>query len=810
MNISAFLPGAGKRPVFLDGGFGTMLQARGLEAGAAPEDWNVTRPDQVLAIHREYLDAGAEIICTNTFGANPLKYHGKRRLSEVISAGVALARKAVDGKGLVALDIGPSGRLLQPSGDLGFERAYDAFASSVKTGAEAGADIVIIETMGDTMELKAAVLAAKENCRLPVFASVALGENGKLLTGGDVECVATLLDSLGVDAMGFNCGLGPDRLLEHVQRLAELTDMPIIAKANAGMPEIVDGKTVFTVTPEVFAAHAVRLASAGAAIIGGCCGTTPAHIAAVKQALTGAVTIPRKITPRTVVSGGCGTVELVSGGGLIIGERINPTGKKRLQEAYRNGDTAHVLREAVGQTEAGAVILDVNCGVPGIDEAATLDATVSAVQAVVTVPLQIDTADPNALERALRHVNGKALVNSVNGKRESMDAVFPLVKKYGGTVVALCLDENGIPATADGRIAIARRILAEGEKYGLSAHDFVFDALTLAVSADAQAAQVTLETVKRLTGELKVNTVLGVSNVSFGLPDRGALNNAMYALAKRAGLSAAIANPSVIADQADSDACDVLLGRDPGCAKWIATHKRDTPSVTPPDAANASGDGCAALRLAVKRGLKHDARAEAENLVRNGTDAMSVIQQGIVPALEDVGGGFEAGKVYLPQLLMAADAAGAAFEPVKSAMSAGRGNARADGRRPVVIATVKGDIHDIGKNIVRALLENYGFDVIDLGRDVPPETIVDAATRSGAMMVGLSALMTTTVSAMAETVSLLKSSGLDCRTCVGGAVVTREYAEAIGADFYAKDAMRTVRFAESLTNGSTGKEVMVK
>ena len=778
---------------FLDGALGTMLQSCGLKAGDVPEDWNIVRPEKVLDIHRRYALAGADIVAANTFGANALKYHGRFSVAEVVTAAVELAREAVSPEGLVALDLGPPGRLLKPSGDLGFDRAYDAFAETVRRGAAAGADLVLVETMSDTMELKAAVLAARENSSLPVMATVALGEDGKLLTGADVECVSTLLESLGVEACGFNCGIGPDLMLPFVEKLARVTALPIIVKPNAGLPRVIDGRTVFTVDPETFAGHVVKLAEAGAAYIGGCCGTTPAHIEAAKNALRGMtppVPVPRR--RRTVVSGGATTVELRRGEGLIIGERINPTGKKRLKEAYLKGDSAYILREAVAQIEAGARILDINCGVPGIDEASTLAATVEAVQSVSAAPVQIDTADAKALECALRRVNGKALVNSVNGKRESMDAVFPLVRRYGGTVVALCLDESGIPDTADGRISIARRILAEGSKYGLRAEDFVFDALTLAVSADPDAAKTTLETVRRLNDELGVHTVLGVSNVSFGLPDRPTLNNAMYTLAKKAGLSAAIANPAMIGVTEDAAAFDVLLGRDPNCGRWIARCRQSEAGEVKP----AAGDVLSRLGRSVKRGLRDDSRAAAAEALAQGTDAMKIIESAIIPALEEIGKGFEAGRVFLPQLLMSADAAGAAFDAVRSSLSETSAACRKG--RPVVLATVKGDIHDIGKNIVRALLENYGFDVVDLGRDVAPETIVETARKTDAMMIGLSALMTTTVGAMAETVSLVKASGLDCRTCVGGAVVTQDYADEIGADFYAKDAMRTVRFAESL------------
>ena len=797
----------------LDGGMGTQLQAKGLQAGEVPEDWNVERPEDIAAVHRAYVEAGAQIVYANTFGANRLKYHGRHALDEVIGAAIRVAKRS---GAKVALDVGPTGRLLQPAGDLAFGDAFAAFAEQIRIGAQAGADLVIVETMSDLYELKAAVLAAKESCNLPVYATVALGTDGKLLTGGSVECVATLLESLGVDAYGFNCGLGPDAMLPYLERLACVSTKPLIVKPNAGLPKVVDGKTVFTVGPEAFAGHVEKLIAAGATVVGGCCGTTPAHIARVSRLasqtsrLTSHVSRPEgtrtgDLRQETCVASGVSVVTLSPHEGLIIGERINPTGKKLLKEAFVRGDTAYVLREAVKQLDAGAKILDVNCGVPGIDEAATLEATVRAVQGVVTCPLQVDTANPAALERALRQVNGKALVNSVNGKRESMDAVFPLVKRYGGVIVALCLDETGIPDTAEGRLAIARKILAEGAKYGFAEKDFVFDALTLAVSAQPNAAVVTLETVRRLTEELHVNTVLGVSNVSFGLPNRPALNNAMYTLAKRAGLSAAIANPSLIAESDDVAAMDVLLGRDPNCARWIAANAAVAvkPSV-PGFASSPSVD----LGAAIRRGLKDDARVAAEAAVAAGRETMAIVQEGIVPALEEVGKGFEKGTVFLPQLLMAADAAGEAFAVVKGAMKAvekdvgpeTRGLAGGD-RRPIVIATVKGDIHDIGKNIVRALLENYGFEVIDLGRDVEPAKIVETAAKCGAFLVGLSALMTTTVGAMAETVRRLKAAGLDCRTVVGGAVVTQDYADSIGADFYAKDAMRTVRIAEEVQGG---------
>ena len=792
--------------LILDGGMGTLLQARGLQAGETPEDWNIEHPNDIASIHRAYVAAGAQILYTNTFGANSLKYHGRHSLEDVVQSGLALAKKvkteceSEQHNIKIALDLGPTGKLLKPAGDLSFDDAVSSFANTIKIATSTNdvdirPDIIAIETLGDLGELKAAIIAAKENCNLPIYATVTIGQDGKLLTGGSVECIATLLEAFSIDAYGFNCGLGPDRMLPFVERLAKISSKPIIVKPNAGIPSIEDNRTVFSIGPELFAEHVIRLVQAGASIVGGCCGTTPEHISKLKGALQSQKNfeLPNQDTKKTIVSSGTSTVELKSHKGIIIGERINPTGKKLLKEAYAKGDTAYVLREAVRQIDAGAAILDINCGVPGLDEAALLDATEQVVQGVVTCPIQIDTADPIALERALRHVNGKPLVNSVNGKRKSMDVVFPLVKKYGGVIVALCLDEQGIPMTSDGRLAIAKRILKEGAKYGFEKQDFVFDALTLAVSSNSEAALITLETVKRLTNELGVHTVLGISNVSFGLPNRGALNNTMYALAKRVGLSAAIANPEVIKDEIDSCAEDVLLGRDKNCAKWIEVNStQQSPLMKIERQSNSIP-----LNLCIKRGFKEDARIAATIALSNGKQALELIDSEIVPALEEVGRGFEKGIVYLPQLLMSADAAGEAFTIIRSQLQSTNQEIKSLSK-PIVLATVKGDIHDIGKNIVRALLENYGFDVIDLGRDVAPETIVDVARKTNAILVGLSALMTTTVGAMAETIQQLKAAGLSCRTVVGGAVVTQEYADSIGADFYAKDAMRTVRIAESL------------
>ena len=808
------------RPLFLDGGMGTQLQARGLAAGEIPELWNLSRPDDIRAVHAAYLAAGADVVYSNTFGANPAKYHGDAPLADVIAAGVYLAREAGSGalaaSHLVALDVGPTGRLLQPAGDFSFDAAYDAFAEQIRLGAAAGADLVVVETMGDTYELKAAVLAAKENCNLPVIATVALGEDGTLLTGGDVECVAALLEGLRVDALGFNCGLGPDRMRPYVERLARVVSCPIAVKPNAGMPKVVDGKTVFTVGPEEFAADVAGLVAAGASIVGGCCGTTPAHIAAVTALLRegraparphDAERSRRSATLPCVISSGTHAVEIPLDDTIVIGERINPTGKKRLKAALAEGDTAYVLREAVSQAEAGAAVLDVNTGVPGLDEAAVLDRTVQAVQGVVDLPLQIDTSDPIALDRALRHYNGKALVNSVNGKEESLSAVLPLVAKYGGVVVALALDENGIPPTAEGRLAIARKILARGAEYGLGPNDFVFDALCLAVSADATSANVVLETLRRVRAELGCRTVLGVSNISFGLPGRPHLNAAFYTLAMGAGLSAAIINPLSAEMMAAWRAYRALTGRDRSCENWIA-HASQLPApggaqlaATAPGGAQLVAPEPSAtsspLVAAIRRGLKADAAEAARAELAAGRAPVEVIDGAVVPALEAVGRGFEAKTVFLPQLLMAADAAGAAFEVIRAAL-AKSGDAPTKVKGPIVIATVKGDIHDIGKNIVRALLENYGFKVIDLGRDVAPETVLEAARRENCRLVGLSALMTTTVGFMEETIKLIHAELPGCKVMVGGAVLTAEYAAEIHADFYSRDAMGSVRVAEEI------------
>ena len=797
-----------KGVAFLDGAMGTQLQLKGLQPGEVPELWNLTRPRDVQDIHASYFAAGSDIVYSNTFGASPAKYHGDAPLKDVIAAAIATAKAAAPAGKFVALDVGPTGRLLKPAGDFEFDAAYDSFAEQIRLGTEAGADLITIETINDTYELKAALLAAKENSNLPVIATVSLSEDGKLLTGGDVDCVAALFDALKPDACGFNCGLGPDKLLPFVRRLASRVSIPIVVKANAGMPRVVDGQTCFDVGPADFAKDIAACVEAGAVLVGGCCGTTPEHIRAVTERLSGVAiqraTCDSRPAVPTTISSYSRCVELPLDDSLVIGERINPTGKKKLKEAYKSGDTGYILREAIAQADAGAHILDVNAGVPGIDEPSVLRATVEAIQSVTDVPLQIDTSDPKALEAALRHYNGKAMINSVNAKQEVMDSVFPLVAKYGGVIVALTLDEAGIPATAEGRVALAKRMIDEGAKYGLSKDDFVVDVLCLAVSADANSANVILESLRRVRYELGLRTVLGVSNISFGLPARPLLNATFYTLALEAGLTSAIVNPLSVEMMTAYKSWRALTGRDTSCNDWISsvaegkvggTATPAVPSVqSDSQASRQSVNSLSPLTSSIVHGLRQDAATIAGGLLSSGKAPVEVIDGEIVPALEIVGKGFETGKVFLPQLLMAAEAASSAFEVIRDVLA--KSGTKTELKGPIVIATVKGDIHDIGKNIVRALLENYGFKVIDLGRDVAPETIVETALRENCKLVGLSALMTTTVPFMEETIKQLNEADPSIKTFVGGAVLTAEYAEQIHATWYAKDAMASVRIAE--------------
>ncbi len=788
----------------LDGGLGTLLQERGLHPGEYPEEWNLSHPEVIREIHTAYFDAGSNAVCANTFGANRLRFPSEK-LEQVIRAAVDNARRAAEqSKGsqekFVALDIGSTGRLLKPYGDLDFEEAVSVFAETVRIGVSCGVDFILLETMNDSYETKAALLAVKETCDLPVFVSNAYGEDGKLMTGASPEAMVALLEGMGATALGVNCSLGPEALQGTVDRLLATSSVPVLFKPNAGLPKAVNGTTVYDVSPSDFAEEVGKAVKRGVRIVGGCCGTTPTHIAALTKELqtVKACAVTEKNT--SIISS---YTHIVTFGDrpVLIGERINPTGKKRFKQALKEGDMEYLLREGISQQEKGVHVLDVNVGLPDIDEPALLTEAVCELQGVLDLPLQIDTSDPIAMERALRRYNGKALINSVNGKEISMKAVFPLVKKYGGVVVALTLDEDGIPETADGRVAVARKILAAAQTYGIQKKDIIFDPLAMAVSADEKAAMETLKAVKRIREELGCSVSLGVSNVSFGLPNRDAINSTFFACALENGLSAAIMNPYSVDMCKTYRAYCALHNLDENCGEYIdfcaflPVNVTETASIAV--AEKPKEEQGSDLRYAIVKGLKNQAETCTIAMLDAGVDPMTVIQQEIIPALDAVGQDFEKKTVYLPQLLMSAETAKVAFEQIKVRIPEQK---KEETPFAFVLATVHGDIHDIGKNIVALLMENYGFSVTDLGRDVPPEQIVEATVRLQAPLVGLSALMTTTVPAMEETVRQLRKAAPWCKIVVGGAVLNEEYAKKIGADRYAKDAMETVRYAESLRN----------
>ena len=787
---------SGKQILFFDGAMGTMLQNAGLRPGEAPDIWNATHPDIIQGIHQSYLRAGCHILKTNTFGCNRYKLKntgytpGDLAQLAVSNARAAIQASACPGPHFIALDIGPSGKLLQPLGDLCFDEAYELFREPLLAGEQAGADLVLIETMSDTYELKAAVLAAKENTRLPVFATVTLDQRGKLLTGGDVSCVIALLEGLGVDALGFNCGLGPKELFPFLQEASRQTSLPLILNPNAGLPKEVDGQTVFTVQPEEFSQLMEQAAPYGAWFMGGCCGTTPSHIAALVkrcQALS-----PTALTPKhhTVAASYSKAVFFGNGTATLIGERINPTGKPRLKQALREKNYDYILQEALRQEEQGVHTLDVNAGLPEIDEAVVLPELLKQLQSVTDLPLVIDTADPSAMEQALRYYNGKAIINSVNGKASSMEAIFPLVKRYGGLLIALTLDENGIPENVEGRLEIARRILKRGAQYGIPRHAFLFDPLTMAISAGPENACITLECVRKLKSELHVKTSLGVSNISFGLPRRDILNANFFALALGAGLDAAILNPHASGMMDTWRCCRALLNQDPQCGAYIASYSGQS---TQPNFQSQDQPTENSLFQAVFQGLRQQAQASARQALEHSAP-LEIMESQLIPALNLAGERFEKGSLFLPQLLMCAEAAKSAFEILRTAM----GKAADQSHGTVVLATVQGDVHDIGKNIVKALLENYRFHVIDLGKDVPVQSVVDAAISHQAQLVGLSALMTTTVPNMAATIQALHQQAPGCKVMCGGAVLTADYAQQIGADQYCPDAMVSVRYAQQV------------
>ena len=803
MNFLEFLR---ENVVLLDGGMGTLLQAQGLRPGEHPERWNLTHPEAIVRIHTEYFNAGSNVVCTNTFGANVLKF-SEEELEKIVAAAVTNAKTAREasvspGEKFVALDLGPSGKLLKPLGDLEFEDAVEVFAKTVRLGVKYGVDLILIETMNDSYETKAALLAAKENSDLPVLVSNAYGADGKLMTGATPAAMVAMLEGMGADGIGANCSLGPVQLRGVVEELLANASVPVILKPNAGLPKSVEGRTVFDVTVEEFAKEVATQVQKGVRAVGGCCGTTPEYLRALANEIQGMRPVPIEEKNFTVVSSYTHAVKF-GATPILIGERINPTGKKRFKQALLENDMDYILNEGVNQQEKGVHILDVNVGLPDIDETSMLKNAVCELQAILDLPLQIDTSNISAMEVALRRYNGKAMINSVNGKAESMAAIFPLVKKYGGLVVALTLDEDGIPATAEGRVKIAEKILRTAEEYGIAKKNLIFDTLAMTISADNSAALATLGALRTIRQELGCHTSLGVSNVSFGLPNRDAVNGTFFALALENGLSAAIMNPYSADMRKVYFTYKALKGLDENCAEYIAAA--DTfavaPAVAPAGVSPKTAEEFSSeLQRAVVKGLQEKAGEITRELLST-LPPLEIVNREIIPALNLVGEGFEKKKVYLPQLLMSAEAAKCAFEQIKSFLA---GSEKTAGKGIFVLATVQGDIHGIGKNIVKLLLENYGFDVIDLGKDVPPEMIVETVVKTQAPLAGLSALMTTTVPAMEETIRQLKKKAPWCKVVVGGAVLTKEYADKIGADRYAKDAMETVRFAEEVQKGGGG------
>ncbi len=767
--------------LYFDGGFGTVIQSMGLQKGTPPEDWNLTNPQKISAVHKAYIDAGSNIITTNTFGVNCDKYDN---YEELISSAVNCVKAAIGSRSdiFIAFDIGPTGRMLKPLGDLDFEDAVKIFKKNVSAAAVCGVDCIIIETMSDAYETKAAVVAAKEASDLPILVTNAYDKTGKLMTGADAKAMIALLEGLSVDAIGMNCSFGPDIMLKHIDDFCENCSVPLIANPNAGLPKVENGKTVYDITPDQFADYMTQLANKGVNILGGCCGTTPDHIRKTIEATKNIPITKPTEKNKTVVSSYTHSVEICNQP-ILIGERINPTGKSKLKEALRTNNLSYILNEGIRQADSGVHILDVNVGLPEINEAQMMCSVIKELQAVTDLPLQIDTSDPEVLEKSIRIYNGKALINSVNGEVQSMNAVFPLVKKYGGTVIALTMDKNGIPSTAEERVKIAERIAECAKEYGIQKKDLIIDPLCLTISSDSSSALITLKSVKLLS-EAGFKTSLGVSNISFGLPAREKINTTFFAEALAIGLNCAIMNPFSTAMMDVYYAYRALHGLDDACLDYINYSS----NVSEPIKAAVTEE--TTLSKAIIKGLKEDISRCISELLKT-TKPLDIIDNHIIPALSEVGNDFEAKKLYLPQLLMSAECASSAFEILK--MHIGKQNISND--KSVILATVKGDIHDIGKNIVKVLLESYGFLVYDLGRDVSPEAVLDCVKSTGCKLVGLSALMTTTVPSMAETIKLLQSKAKDVKVIVGGAVLNEEYAKTISADAYCKDAMEAVKFA---------------
>ncbi len=771
--------------VILDGAMGTMLQRSGLPAGMLPELFTLEHPEILENIHRQYIKAGSRIAYANTFSTNAYKLKGSgHTVDEIVSASICAAKRAAEGKAVVALDVGPIGEMLEPSGTLTFEKAYDLFKETLTAGEKAGADLIAFETFTDLAELRIAVLAAKENTSLPVFTTMSFEETGRTFTGCLAESFAVTMTALGVDALGVNCSMGPKKLMPIIRRIGAVSPLPLIVKANAGLPDARDGH--YNITASEFASEMAECAEAGVQFIGGCCGTDPEFIMALREIMKNKKRADRDISRKTQL---CSITKLVTVDEVrVIGERINPTGKKRFQQALRENDFDYVLAQGVQQADAGADILDVNVGVPGLDEVALMRQCVKGLQATVDLPLQIDSNDPSAIEAGLRAFCGKAIVNSVNGEEDRLKKILPIVKKYGASVVGLTMDERGIPETAEERFEIAERILKACESYGMSKKDVFIDCLTLTVSANQNSAFETLKAVRLVKERLGLHTVLGVSNISFGLPNRELINSSFLTLAMENGLDLPIMNPNIPAMTDAVAAFKLLKGFDDGCQSFV---ERFADVKTAPAASSAASD----IFEAVAKGLRAEARSIAQDLLSYKTE-LEIINELLIPALDAVGERYERGEIFLPQLMRSADAACEAFEVLKASISKNGGNSVSKGK--IIVATVKGDIHDIGKNIVKTILANYGWQIIDLGRDVAPQAVVDAAVHEDVRLVGLSALMTTTLPAMAETVKALRKSGHNCKIMVGGAVLTEEYAKEIGADYYAKDAKRAVDIAKEV------------
>ena len=786
--------------IFLDGAMGTMLQAGGLKLGERPEVLCITNPDEIFDIHKQYIDAGSNIVYANTFGANRHKLEGTGySVDEVISAGIGIAKKACGNEAFAALDIGPIGELLEPAGALTFEEAYDIFKEMVVSGEKAGADLVVFETMTDLYEVKAAVLAAKENTNLPIFVTMTFEETGRTFTGCTVESMAAVLEGIGVDAMGINCSMGPKEILPLAQRLAKSTTLPIIIKANAGLPNPVDN--TYDITAEEFGNLMKPYAESGIKIIGGCCGTTPEFIKNVCAAMADEKVGKRENKPKSVLC--TPSLAVTVDGVRPIGERINPTGKKRFQQALRENDMEYIAERAVEQADGGANILDVNVGLPGIDEKEMMIKAVKTIQSVVNLPLQIDSSNAEAIEAGLRVCNGKAIVNSVNGEKEKLETILPIVKKYGAAVVGLTMDDEGIPQTAEKRFEIAERILNAALKHGIKREDVFIDCLTLTVSAQQEQAKETLKAVRMVKEKLGLHTVLGVSNISFGLPEREFITTNFLIQAMSMGLDLPIINPNQTAVMDAIYSFRVLSAEDKNSEKYISRFSgRKTQTIVTQNDGTAKDekDGekkseFGDIEYAVSKGLKEETRKITEKLLTEKTE-LEVINEILIPILDKVGERYEKQEIFLPQLINSASASCEAFEVIKkSILSKGEGSVS---KGKVILATVKGDIHDIGKNIVKVILENYGYQVIDLGKDVPEKAVVDTAIKEDVKLVGLSALMTTTVESMKNTIEALRQSGHDCKIVVGGAVLTPDYAKEIGADYYAKDAKQTVDAAREV------------